>query len=126
MLRFLLDEHLSPRVAQGIKARLPSARVSTVLTWENGKLRGTPDEIVLAEATKAGLALVTFDLATIAPLLKEWGESGIEHAGVIFVDERTIAQNDFGGLVCALVDLWKSTKRESWLNRVVFLTARVK
>ena len=65
--------------------------------------------------------LVTYDLRTIAPLLKDWGEIGRMHGGVIFVDERTLAPNDFGGLVRALGQVWTQQGSHEWSNRILFL-----
>jgi hypothetical protein len=39
-------------------------------------------------------------------LLKDLGEAGISHGGVIFVDEKKVAPKDFGGLVRGLSALW--------------------
>ena len=56
----------------------------------------------LNEAAKQKLTLVTYDRRTIPPLLKAWAEEGLRHAGVIFVDDKTISPADIGGLVSAL------------------------
>jgi hypothetical protein len=47
--------------------------------------------------------------------------SGISHAGVVLIDERTIGPSDFGGLLRALVELWRAEKATVWEDRVVFL-----
>jgi hypothetical protein len=77
--------------------------------------------VVLREAHKQRLTLVTFDLKTIPPLLRLWAEQGIDHGGVILVDERTFAQNDIGGLITALCVLSKAEAESVWTNRVVYL-----
>ena len=43
------------------------------------------------------------------------------HKGVIFVDDRTIAPNDFGGIVRALDQLWEKENDADWTNRVIYL-----
>jgi hypothetical protein len=48
-------------------------------------------------------------------------EQGIDHGGVVFVDEKTIAPQDFGGLVKSLGLLWKHERLADWINRVTFL-----
>ncbi len=80
------------------------------------------DDVLLGEAQARGWALVTYDQATITPLLKNWAEQGIDHGGVIFVDNSTIASNDIGGLTRALGQLWNQEKRSDRKNRVVYLT----
>ena len=84
---------------------------------------GAADEVVLREAQKQRLTLVTFDLRTIPPLLRSWSEQGFDHSGVILVDERTIAQGDIGGLVKALCALWRTHRDIDWTNRVAYLQA---
>lgn len=73
-------------------------------------------------AHEHGWTLVTYDQATITPLLKNWAEQWITHGGVIFVDNSTIASNDIGGLIRALGQLWNQEKRSDWENVAVYLT----
>jgi len=122
MLRLLLDEHLSPRIAQQFRAKWPKAQIESILSWEGGRLSGVPDDVLLAEAHKLGWTLVTYDRATITPLLKVWAEQGIAHGGVILVDDRTIAPNDIGSLVRSLGALWNQEKTSDWTNAVTYLT----
>ena len=67
------------------------------------------------------MTLVTFDLRTIPSLLRLCAEHGMDHSGVIFVDDRTVAQHDIGGLVAALCAVWKAQRNMDWTNRVVYL-----
>jgi hypothetical protein len=53
--------------------------------------------------------------------LRNWGEEGRKHGGVVFVDERTIPPSDHGGLVRALSELWVKTAKWDWTDRVCFL-----
>jgi len=122
VLRLLLDEHVSPRVARGLRAKRPAIRVVTMQEWEGGAHLSERDELLLSAAREQRLTLVTYDRRTIAPLLKAWGEQGIPHGGVIFVDERTVSPSDIRGLVNALGQLWKAQHTMDWLDRVVYLT----
>lgn len=92
-------------------------------SWEGGHFLSASDELVLQEAHKQRLTLGTFDLRTIPPLLRSWAEQGIDHSGVILVDDRTIAQSDIGGLLAALCAVWKAQRDLDWTNRVVYLRA---
>lgn len=121
MLRLLLDEHISPAVAAGLKRRLPRLTVRALAEWDNGAHLGRDDASCHGEAARQKLTLVTCDRRTIPPLLKTWTESGIHHAGVVFVDEKTIAQSDLGGQVRALVELARAALRWDWTDRVCFL-----
>ena len=121
MLKFLLDEHISPVIGREAASKRPGMKIVPFQQWRNGSFLGADDPVILAEAKKDGLTLVSYDHKTICPLLKEWAENETGHAGVVFVDHKTIAPQDFGGLVEALCHLWKSERREDWNNRVVFL-----
>jgi len=89
--------------------------------WEDGGFLGKDDSACLLEAAEQGLTLVFYDRRTIPPLLKIWAEEGWRHAGVIFVDEKTISPADIGGLVRALFQLVKETGKWDWIDRVYFL-----
>lgn len=121
MLQLLLDEHLSPRIAQQFRSKWPQARIESVLFWQGGHFAGVADDVLLAEAHAKAWTLITYDQATIVPLLKTWGEQGIAHGGVILVDDRTIAANDIGALIQALGFLWNAEKTRDWENVVIYL-----
>ena len=121
MLRLLLDEQISPSVAKGLKARVKELVVFSLSEANGGALLGQPDEECLRYAKENGLTLVTYDRRTIPPLLKSWAESERSHAGVIFVDDKTIAPGNFGALVRALHALYQEGKSWDWANRVCVL-----
>lgn len=125
-MKLLLDEHISPAVARGLVAAGAAGSAGHVVMalreWQDGAYLEASDALLLQAARVEGWTLVTYDLRTIPPLLKEWGEQGIAHGGVILVDERSIAQNDIGGLIRALARLVVALGDASWRNRIVYLT----
>ena len=121
-MRLLLDSHVSPEVARQLLDRCIDA--VALPNWLDGTYRSAPDDAVLTAARADGRTLVTYDLLTIPPLLKEWTESGRHHAGVILVDERSLRQSDIGGQLRALLALAVRSGEEPWEDRVVFLTKR--
>ena len=121
MLNLLLDEHISPMVADSLRRRQRLLLVFCMTEWQEGQFLGQQDSVCLQQAAAQGLTLVTYDRRTIPPLLKAWAEEGQRHGGVIFVDEKTISPSDTGGLVRALTDLSKKTAKWDWTNRVCFL-----
>jgi hypothetical protein len=121
MVKLLLDEHISPAVADGLRRRNRSLMVVCLAAWERGAFLGQQDSVCLQHATAQGLTLVTYDRRTIPPLLKVWAEEERKHGGVIFVDDKTISPADTGGLVRALSELARTTARWDWSDRVCFL-----
>jgi hypothetical protein len=121
MLNLLLDEHISPDVAKGLRRRNRAMEVRYMVEWESGRFLGQDDCTCLREAAAQGLTLVTYDRRTIPPLLKTWAEEERTHGGVIFVDEKTISPSDIGGLVRALTSLAREAGSWDWTNRIYFL-----
>jgi len=121
MLKLLLDEHISPRVATGPHRRHCALVIRSMVDWENGRFLGQDDHTCLREAAAQKLTLVTYDRRTIPPLLKNWAEEGRTHGGVIFVDEKTISPADIGALVLGLAELVNVTRTWDWTNRIYFL-----
>lgn len=121
MLKLLLDEHISPDVAVGLRRRVKGQVVLSLVEWEDGNFLGQDDSVCLDEAFAQGLTLVTYDRRTIPPLLKRWAEEAHSHAGVIFVDEKTISPAEIGVLVKALGMLVKEARAWDWKDRIVYL-----
>jgi hypothetical protein len=96
MLRLLLDEHISPRVATGLRRRNRGLMVYPLVEWQEGDFLGRDDSACLRAAFSQRLTLVTYDRRTIPPLLKAWAEEGRHHGGVIFVDEKSISPSNIG------------------------------
>jgi hypothetical protein len=121
MVRLLLDEHISPAVATGLRRLRPSISVCGLVEWEGGKFLGQDDAACLRRAAELRWTLVTYDRRTIPPLLKTWAEAGQHHGGVVFVDEKTIPPSDIGGLVRGLAALAREAAFLDWTDRVIFL-----
>lgn len=124
MLNLLLDEHISPDVADGLRARTKRLVVYALAEWENGPFLGQEDALCLREAARKRLTLVTYDRRTIPPLLKAWAEEGQNHGGVIFVDDKTLSPANIGGLIRALSRLSKQAGHWDWQNRIYFLQVK--
>jgi hypothetical protein len=125
MLSFLLDEHISPTVAEQISHKRPEIPIFPLITWQEGRYLGDSDEIILKAATVARLTLVTYDQNTIPPLLCEWGEAQKSHSGVVFIDYQSITPSNFGLLIRSLLALWDLQGRADWTNRLVYLKPKI-
>lgn len=121
MLRLLLDEHIAPAVAAGLRRRCSGLAVWALREWQGGVLLGQPDAVCLDAAWEAGLTLVSYDVRTIAPLLQQWAAESRSHAGVVFVDGRTIAPGNTEALTRSLEALVKAGAEWEWRDRVTFL-----
>jgi hypothetical protein len=126
MLKILTDEQINLKVAAAAKKRCRAISIVSLFDWLDGHFVGASDEELLKEAARRSVTLVSFDLKTISPLLRDWGERGIDHGGVIFVDNKTFAQNDISGISKALASLWELRGRVGWTNRCFFMTNRRK
>ena len=50
-------------------------------------------------------------------MLRTWGEQGTDLGRLIFVDEKSTSQNEFGGMVRSLCELWELG--ELWGTRAI-------
>jgi hypothetical protein len=124
MLQILTDEQIDPKVAVAVKRRRRDISIVSLFDWLDGHFVGASDEELLREAARQAMTLLSFDLKTLPPLLRAWGERRIDHGGVIFVDHKSFAQNDTSAISKALVDLWELQGKLDWRNRCFFLTRR--
>ena len=72
LLRLLLDEHLSPTIAEHLRRRNPQIAILSLQEWEQGAYLRAEDALLLTVARQQRLTLVTYDQRTIVPLLKSW------------------------------------------------------
>ncbi len=121
MLLMLTDTHISPKVAKQIIAKQPEILIYSLYVWRKGKLLEAADEDILLAAHEDNLTLVKYDQNTIPSLITKWGLERISHSGVIFVSNRSIAQDDVGEQIRAILNHWNKTNSEEWKNRVSYL-----
>lgn len=118
-MRLLLDEHFPSAVVASL--RREGVDVTAVQEWLEGALRSSTDDRLLAAAQAESRVLVSYDRKTLPTLLKDWARMGRHHAGVILIADKTVRQNDVGGLVRALRSLIARAGDWDWQDRVMFL-----
>jgi len=98
MLCLLLDQQISPAVAEQVRAMRPEIPIMSLYEWRAADFVGIADYLILHTAANDGLTLVRYVRKTIPPVLVEWGTSGVSHAGVVFVDVAPSGQNGLTAL----------------------------
>ncbi|MEL7008018.1 MAG: DUF5615 family PIN-like protein [Cyanobacteria bacterium J06648_1] len=121
MLSFLLDEQISPEITKQIKIKRSDIPIFSIHTWQQGNYLGVADQAILKAAFAEQLTLITYDQKTIPPILSEWGQANVHHAGVIFIDYASIPSNNFGKLIRAIIWLWDTQNEVDWQDRIIYL-----
>jgi len=121
MLRFLLDETISKKVALQAKKRCPEMEIISLHDWENGRFLGMSDGEILTVAAQQRLTLVTYDQNTTLTHMAELVSEGQEHGRIIVIDGKETLQSDVGGLVKVLCWLWDAAAKPEWTNRTGYL-----
>jgi predicted nuclease of predicted toxin-antitoxin system len=120
LIRLLAETHIDPAVVD----RLASEGVDIVSLrdWRDGEHRDAPDDELLEIAATVGRVLVTYDIHTIPPLLKDWAIISRSHAGVIFVTGKSVRMNDIGALLRGLRDVIVEHGEDDWQDRAIYLS----
>ena len=108
-LKFHLDEHVSPQVAEGLRRRGIEASTS-----QERALLQASDKEQLVFACSQGWVVVTRD----RDFLRE-AATGIQHPGIVYADMNKPIT--IGQFVRKLMVLHASTSPEDMRNRVVYL-----
>ena len=121
-LAMLLDENISPVIAEQLARKRPDILVQSLHPWRDGALLGAPDADVLLAAHEEGWTLVTYDTQILSDLAYLF-ETGVPFGGLIFVGDKTIPGRDFGALIRALIFMWDQQHTADWTSRLMFLPA---
>ena len=101
MTRLVLDEMLSPVIAQQLRER----GHDVVAVAELPELRSTPDDELLAHAAEDRRVLVTMNIGDFARLDATWKSQGRAHAGLMLVPSAGFPQNrSFAGRMVQALD----------------------
>ena len=108
VLKFHLDEHVSPAVAAGLRRR----GIDVTTTREVG-LQGADDTEHIAFALPAGRVIVTHDEDYLV-----LHAQGVRHAGIAYCHQHA---RSVGQVLSALVLLWQVLEPRAMANRVEYL-----
>lgn len=101
--RLLLDEHISPDVAEQLRAR----GIDAVAVSDRPELRGRADGDVLGAAAAEDRAVVTRNLRDFLPLDSQWASQGRRHAGIVCVRYSKFPEDSsFIGRLTEALDQW--------------------
>jgi hypothetical protein len=107
-LRFHLDEHISPVLADALRHR-----GIDVTTTADAGLAGAGDREHLAFASKAGRVVVKHDVDFL-----RLHDEGLPHAGIVYWRPRT---RGLGDVLRRLVLMHAALSPEEFMNRVEYL-----
>jgi hypothetical protein len=82
---------------------------SRFIAGKNEDFLAKGDRVILQATTTAGLTLVSYDLRQFHHYYPNSEKQVFSHAGIIFIDYRSIPPDNFGGLVRSLIWLWEKT-----------------
>ncbi len=102
-VRLLLDEHISPDVAEHLRAR----GVDAVAVSDRSDLRGRDDSDLLEAAAAESRAVVTRNLRDLLPLDSQWASLDRRHAGIACVTYHRFPEDaSFVGRLTEALDDW--------------------
>ncbi len=107
VIRFHLDEHIDPAVAEGLRRRGIDVTTTTEVGLENPS-----DEAQLAFANAEQRVLVTRDKDFLI-----LNAQGVPHSGIAFWHSKRRA---IGRFILALTNLWRTTAAEQMVGQVQF------
>ncbi len=112
----LLDADVPPALADALR----KLRYDVLAASGDPALGSLSDSDLLAEATRQGRVVVTFNVVDFVVLTQELARADRAHAGVILIHSRTFKRSDVGGIARHLDALVRS--RRDLRNAVVYLS----
>lgn len=97
---FLLDEQISPRVADQVRRSGIDIRAVC-----GSELAGKDDRFVFRAAIAEGRMMVTYNISDFSVVYADLLKEGATVPGLVFIDEKSISNSDIQGLARALTRL---------------------
>ncbi|HET8641140.1 MAG TPA: DUF5615 family PIN-like protein [Pseudonocardiaceae bacterium] len=116
--RVLLDEVLSPAIAEQLRQR--GHDVTCVA--DDLELVGRPDEEILAMATADNRLLVTCNIKDLVPIAQSWRAAGRSHGGLVCVPVSSFPQQrGFVGTMVKALDELLGSEQPPGTDSICFL-----
>ncbi len=116
MIRFLLDENLSPRLQAGLQRRYPGIDVLRVGN-PNAPMGGTSDPDILLYLEEQQRLLLTSNRASMPVHIAHHLADGHHHWGIVFI-RRNVS---YAILIDEVGIIWGASTPDEWRNRVVWI-----
>ncbi len=116
-MKLLLDEQISPRVAE----RLNELGVDALAAAADPSLAGSADRRIFAAAQTAGRVFVTYDKRDFYREIRDHAARGADHHGLIVVSVKRLPPGHVGRVARALASFVKSSDHQpsfvAWIPR---------
>ena len=112
-VRFQADANLDERIGRGLRRRAPAVDFQTA---HAARLKGLPDDAVLALCADEGRVLVTQDRRTMAAHFRQFA-AGRESPGVILVRRHAALTV----VIDELHMIWEASVAEEWRNQIAWI-----
>ena len=116
MIKYLLDEHVDPRLQRGLRLHWPDITVMCVGT-PGVPPKGTSDPDILIWCEDHGFVLVTNNRSSMPGHLRDHIANGRRGSGIIILQRHS----KLGDVISQLATLWIETRPEDHYNMMRFL-----
>lgn len=100
-MKLVLDEQISGKVAERLRARGHDA----IATTADPSLRGLSDPDLFEVAQRQGRALVTYNRPDFEAIVREYAETNREHHGLVIIHPTRFPSWELARLAAALENL---------------------
>ena len=120
-MKLLLDVHVAKATIGALRKVSPQIQAEHIAQWRGGALLQANDDEILSACHKESRVFLTYDMATILDLLRQYMAHERPHSGVVFADENTVKPNSPAEVASAVAALAKEIGIADTTNLVPYL-----
>ena len=120
-MKLLFDCHIAKAALAALRKTSPMLQAEHLATWRTGAFLRADDASILTACHSEQRAFVTYDLATIPDLLRQWAAEDRDHSGVVFADANTVSPDVPAQVAAAVAALAAEIGDSDTRNMVRFL-----